>query len=195
MNILNKLKEKIKDNKKLAIAIGAGVVIVILASTVMFIGKKKGVSKTNNTVNVSNGTTTLDKKTANGLNPSESTVTGEQGINETSSFDIEGYQGEGFGSTETVAEDNSAEKQEETADISDDKAEADEVVDEEGDGFVYELDSEMESQDSIAESAVNNSDNSSGYSGDAAREYIYREIIERDNAQLEMGIQGGLGDY
>ena len=36
MNILNKLKEKIKDKKKLAIAIGVGVVIVILASTVMF---------------------------------------------------------------------------------------------------------------------------------------------------------------
>lgn len=195
MNILNKLKEKIKDKKKLAIAIGVGVVIVILASTIMFIGKKKGVSKTNNTVNVSDGATTLDKKTANGLY--SSIATGENG-------EILGSEGETFEitlspmdehkATETVPDDNSKDKQEETADISDNKLEPDEIEDEAGDGIEYELDSEMEKQDAEAESIAKASDVDNGYSGDSAKEFIFKELMERDQAQLDMGIQSGLGE-
>ena len=37
------------------------------------------------------------------------------------------------------------------------------------------------------------SDADNGYSGDAANEYIFKELRERDQAQLEMAIQSGLG--
>ena len=195
MNILEKLKEKVKDKKKLAIVIGVGLVIIILASTVMFIGKKKGVSKTNSTVNVSDGTTTLDKKTANGLD--SFVATGENGEilgSEGETFEITLSPMEEYKATETVPEDNSKDKQEETADISDNKLEPDEIEDEAGDGIEYELDAEMEKQDAEAESIAKASDVDNGYSGDAAKEFIFKELMERDQAQLDMGIQSGLGE-
>ena len=197
MNILN-------SNKKLGIAIGSGVAIVaIIIGVVGFSMKGKKDLGDKPTSHVETVTSSdMEKKRANGLDKSSSDESASDSSNDGESKGslLDGVEdGLGYGSTggdtETVADNSPEEKKEETADVSEiNDPNADEIQDEEGDGFSYEVDPEMEKQDAEAESAnqANIGNASEGLSGEAAREYISREIDEIDKAQVEMAGRSGL---
>ena len=197
MNIL-------QDKKKLGIAIGAGVAVVAIIigiASVSMRGKKKLDNSPKVTVETSEGSTDLDKKTANGLG-NEETVEGESGSDlETEPFEkIDLSDGQGYaypnGDAETVADNSPEEKQEETADVNEfNDPNLDEVNEEEGDGFEYEVDPEMEKQDAEAEKQVSSNLGGSGegLTGDAATDYIFNELSERDRVQEEMAARSGIG--
>lgn len=197
MNILN-------SNKKLGIAIGSGLAVVaIIIGAVGFSMKGKKDLGDKPTSHVETVTSSdMEKKRANGLDKSGSNESASDSSNdgESNGSLLDGVEdGLGYGSTggdtETVADNSPEEKKEETADVSEiNDPNADEIQDEEGDGFSYEVDPEMEKQDAEAESAnqANIGNASEGLSGEAAREYISREIEEIDKAQVEMAGRSGL---
>lgn len=197
MNIL-------QDKKKLGIAIGAGVAIiaVIIGIASVSMRGKKSADSPKVTVETSEGSTALDKKTANGLGNGE-TADGESNSDlETEPFEkIDLSDGQGYaypnGDAETIADNSPEEKQEETADVNEfSDPNLDEVAEEEGDGFEYEVDPEMEKQDAEAEKQVSSNLGGSGegLTGDAAVDYIFNELAERDRAQEEMAARSGIGE-
>jgi hypothetical protein len=197
MNILN-------SKKKLGIAIGSGLAVVaIIIGAVGFSMKGKKDLGDKPTSHVETVTSSdMEKKRANGLDKSGSDESASDSSNEGESKGslLDGVEdGLGYGSTggdtETVADNSPEEKKEETADVSEiNDPNADEIQDEEGDGFSYEVDPEMEKQDAEAESAnqANIGNASESLSGKAAEEYISRELEERDKAQAEMAGRSGL---
>lgn len=198
MNIL-------QDKKKLGIAIGAGVAVIAVIigiASVSMRGKKLADSQ-KVIVETYEGSTDLDKKTANGLDNNGDTAgsnSQDSDSLETEAFDPnELSDGQGYaypnGDAETVADNSPEEKMEETADVSEfNDPNLDEVVDEEGDGFEYEVDPEMEKQDAEAESiAKTNGGSGEGLTGDAAVDYIFNELEERDRVQAEMAARSGIG--
>ena len=197
MNILN-------SKKKLGIAIGSGVAVVaIIIGAVGFSMKGKKDLGDKPTSHVETVTSSdMEKKRANGLDKSGSDENSSDSSNDGESKgslldDTEdglGYGSTG-GDTETVADNSPEEKKEETADVSEiNNSNADEIQDEEGDGFSYEVDPEMEKQDAEAESAnqANIGNNSNGMTGEAARDYIFNELEERDKVQADMAGRSGL---
>lgn len=197
MNILN-------SKKKLGIAIGSGLAVVaIIIGAVGFSMKGKKDLGDKPTSHVETVTSSdMEKKRANGLDKSGSNESASDSSNDGESKGslLDGVEdGLGYGSTggdtETVADNSPEEKKEETADVSEiNDPNADEIQDEEGDGFSYEVDPEMEKQDAEAESAnqANIGNASESLSGKAAEEYISRELEERDKAQAEMAGRSGL---
>lgn len=199
MNIL-------QDKKKLKIAIGAGVAVIAVIigiAGVSMRGKKKLDNSPKVIVEPYESSTDLDKKTANGLS-GDNAVSGSDTDSEnveTESFDPnELSDGQGYaypnGDAETIADNSPEEKMEETADVSEiNDPNLDEVVDEEGDGFEYEVDTEMEKQDAEAEKQVSSNLGGSGegLTGNAATDYIFNELAERDRAQEEMAARSGIG--
>lgn len=197
MNIL-------QDKKKLGIAIGAGVAViaVIIGIASVSMRGKKSADSPKVTVETSEGSTDLDKKTANGLENGE-TADGESNSDlETEPFEkIDLSDGQGYaypnGDAETIADNSPEEKQEETADVNEfSDPNLDEVNEEEGDGFEYEVDPKMEKQDAEAEKQVSSNLGGSGegLTGDAAVDYIFNELAERDRAQEEMAARSGIGE-
>ena len=198
MNIL-------QDKKKLGIAIGAGVAVIaiIIGIVGVYMRGNKSADSPKVTVETSEGSTNLDKKTANGLDNNGETLDSNNQDSEkleTESFDPnELSDGQGYaypnGDAETVADNSPEEKMEETADVSEiNDPNLDEVVDEEGDGFEYEVDPEMEKQDAEAESVAKaNGGSGEGLTGDAAVDYIFNELAERDRVQEEMAARSGIG--
>ena len=197
MNILN-------SKKKLGIAIGSGVAVVaiIIGAVGLSMKCKKdlGDKPTSNIETVTSSD--MEKKRANGLDKSGSDESSSDSSNDGESKgslldDTEdglGYGSTG-GDTETIADNSPEEKKEETADVSEiNNPNADEIQDEDGDGFSYEVDPEMEKQDAEAESAnqANIGSNSSGLTGEAARDYIFNELEERDKVQADMAGRSGL---
>lgn len=199
MNIL-------QDKKKLKIAIGAGVAVIAVIigiAGVSMRGKKKLADSPKVIVEPYESSTDLDKKTANGLNGDNAVIgsdTDSENV-ETESFDPnELSDGQGYaypnGDAETITDNSPEEKMEETADVSEiNDPNLDEVVDEEGDGFEYEVDPEMEKQDAEAEKQVSSNLGGSGegLTGNAATDYIFNELAERDRAQEEMAARSGIG--
>ena len=198
MNIL-------QDKKKLGIAIGAGVAVIAVIigiAGVSMRGKKKLADSPKVIVETYEGSTDLDKKTANRLGNGE-TIEGESNSDlETEPFEkIDLSDGQGYaypnGDAETVADNSPEEKQEETADVNEfSDPNLDEVAEEDGDGFEYEVDSEMEKQDAEAEKQVSSNLGGSGegLTGDAAVDYIFNELAERDRVQEEMAARSGIGE-
>lgn len=198
MNIL-------QDKKKLGIAIGAGVAViaVIIGIASVSMRGKKLADSPKTAVETIEGSTDLDKKTANGLDNNGDTAgsnSKDSDSLETEAFDPnELSDGQGYaypnGDAETVADNSPEEKMEETADVSEfNDPNLDEVVDEEGDGFEYEVDPEMEKQDAEAESVAKaNGGSGEGLTGDAAVDYIFNELEERDRVQAEMAARSGIG--
>lgn len=197
MNIL-------QDKKKLGIAIGAGVAVVavIIGIASVSMRGKKSADSPKVIVETYEGSTDLDKKTANGLGNGE-TVEGESNSDlETEPFEkIDLSDGQGYaypnGDAETIADNSPEEKQEETADVNEfSDPNLDEVAEEDGDGFEYEVDPEMEKQDAEAEKQVSSNLGGSGegLTGDAAVDYIFNELAERDRVQEEMAARSGIGE-
>ena len=198
MNIL-------QDKKKLGIAIGAGVAViaVIIGIASLSMRGKKSIDSPKAGVETVVDSTDLDKKTANGLDGGETANADNSDSEklETESFDPnELSDGQGYaypnGDAETVADNSPEEKMEETADVSEfNDPNLDEVVDEEGDGFEYEVDHEMQKQDAEAESVAkaNGGGNGEGLTGDAAVDYIFNELEERDRVQADMAARSGIG--
>ena len=199
MNIL-------QDKKKLGIAIGAGVAViaVIIGIAGLSMRGKKSADSPKTAVETIEGSTDLDKKTANGLDNNGDTAGSNSQDSENlekESFDPnELSDGQGYaypnGDAETVADNSPEEKMEETADVSEfNDPNLDEVVDEEGDGFEYEVDPEMQKQDAEAESVAkaNGGGNGEGLTGDAAVDYIFNELEERDRVQADMAARSGIG--
>lgn len=197
MNILN-------SKKKLGIAIGSGVAVVaIIIGAVGFSMKGKKDLGDKPTSHVETVTSSdMEKKRANGLDKSGSDESSSDSSNDGESKGSlldDAEDGLGYGSTggdtETVADNSPEEKKEETADVSEiNNSNADEIQDEEGDGFSYEVDPEMEKQDAEAESAnqANIGNNSNGMTGEAARDHIFNELEERDKVQADMAGRSGL---
>ena len=164
---------------------------------------KKSADSPKTAVETTEGSTDLDKKTANGLDNNGDTAGSNSQDSENlekESFDPnELSDGQGYaypnGDAETVADNSPEEKMEETADVSEfNDPNLDEVVDEEGDGFEYEVDPEMEKQDAEAESVAKaNGGSGEGLTGDAAVDYIFNELEERDRVQAEMAARSGIG--